>query len=91
MAEACAGRGSQWRQVNPYHFIVASSFTSFFEAATLYPFDVLKTRQQANPALPIASSNCRWGTAASAEWRETCGGEQGSGGSTRCSTPLNRG
>eukprot|EP00656_Telonema_subtile_P017460 TRINITY_DN19361_c0_g1_i1.p1 TRINITY_DN19361_c0_g1~~TRINITY_DN19361_c0_g1_i1.p1 ORF type:complete len:132 (-),score=21.13 TRINITY_DN19361_c0_g1_i1:83-478(-) len=37
---------SAWNEVNAHHFVVASSITSFFEAATLYPFDVIKTRQQ---------------------------------------------
>lgn len=39
-------RDTTWAEVNPHHFVVASSITSFFEAATLYPFDVIKTRQQ---------------------------------------------
>lgn len=79
-----------WRQVSLYHFVVASCFTSLTEASLLYPFDVIKTREQVNPTVGhrhyISNRRHRSGTGASGGWLQTFGSGPVLVGSTRSVT-----
>ena len=78
---------NQWSKVSTNLFIAASSGTSFVEAATLYPFEVIKTRQQVSLALLLytcaAVVLCRWPTVDSGQLPVKCSSALVSAASTR--------
>ena len=58
---------NQWSKVSTNLFIAASLGTSFVEAATLYPFEVIKTRQQVSLAL-LLSRALQWCYVGGQQW-----------------------